>query len=157
MSRISIRAGTVRDAERISELVLALSAEFIVPEFNAQGRGHFLADHAPDAVRARLAGDFRFYVAEDGEALAGVAAIRSGAHLDYLFVGKPYQRTGLAARLWARARDEALASGSSGNFTVNASNYAIAAYEKLGFRRTGSTQQKNGVLFNPMKLIVART
>ena len=72
-------------------------------------------------------------------------------------MGKPYQRTGLAARLWARARDEALASGSAGNFTVNASNYAIAAYEKLGFRRTGSTQQKNGVLFNPMKLIVART
>ena len=71
--------------------------------------------------------------------------------------GKPYQRTGLAARLWALARDEALASGSAGNFTVNASNYAIAAYEKLGFRRTESTQLKNGVLFNPMKLVVART
>lgn len=156
MSRISIRPGTVRDAERISALVLALSVEFIVSEFNALGRAHFLADHTPDAVRARLAGDFRFYLAEDADALAGVAAIRSSAHLYYLFVDKPYQRTGLAARLWTHARDEALASGNPGNFTVNASNYAIAAYEKLGFRRTESTQEKNGVRYNPMKLIVAR-
>lgn len=156
MSGISVRAGTVRDAERISALVLALSVEFIVNEFNAPGRAHFLADHTPDAVRARLAGDFRFYLAEDADALAGVAAIRSSAHLYYLVVGKPYQRTGLAARLWAYARDEALASGNPGNFTVNASNYAIAAYEKLGFRRTESTKGKNGVLYNPMKLIVAR-
>jgi GNAT superfamily N-acetyltransferase len=156
MSAISIRTGTVRDAERISALVLALSVEFIVNEFNAPGRAHFLADHAPDAVRARLAGDFRFHLAEDAGSLAGVAAIRSGAHLYYLFVDKPYQRTGLAARLWTHARDEALASGNPGNFTVNASNYAIAAYEKLGFRRTQSTQEKNGVLYNPMKLVVAR-
>ena len=156
MSGISIRTGTVRDAERISALVLALSVEFIVSEFNAPGRAHFLADHTPDAVRARLAGDFRFYLAEDAGSLAGVAAIRSSAHLYYLFVDKPYQRTGLAARLWTHARDEALASGNPGNFTVNASNYAIAAYEKLGLRRTQSTQEKSGVLYNPMKLIVAR-
>jgi ribosomal protein S18 acetylase RimI-like enzyme len=88
--------------------------------------------------------------------LAGVAAIRSNAHLYYLFVGKAHQRTGLARRLWLRVLQDSLALGNPGRFTVNASNYAVDAYEKLGFRRTESTRQKDGVLYNPMHLVVAR-
>jgi GNAT superfamily N-acetyltransferase len=149
-----IRSGTVDDAERISALVLALSDEFIINEFGAEGRAHFLADHTPERVRARLAGDFRFYLAEDGGTLAGVAAIRANSHLYYLFVGKPHQGTGLARRLWVRVMQHSLALGNPGRFTVNASNYAVASYEKLGFRRTAPTRDTNGVLYNPMELVV---
>jgi len=107
-------------------------------------------------VAQRVAGDFRFYVAEDAGSIAGVAAIRSNAHLYYLFVGTPYQRTGLARRLWLRVLEDSLALGNPGKFTVNASNYAVPAYEKLGFRRTESKAEKNGVLYNPMQLVVGK-
>ena len=155
MGAISIRSGTVQDAERISRFVTALSEEFIVGEFNAEGRVHFLADHSTAKIRERLTGDFRFYLAEDRDELAGVAAIRSNAHLYYLFVAKPYQGKRLAQRLWAQVRDESLALRNPVRFTVNASNYAVPAYEKLGFRRTEPTRENNGVLYNPMEFISA--
>jgi len=37
----------------------------------------------------------------------------------------------------------------------NASNYAVPAYEKLGFQRTEPTKNTNGVLYNPMVLVAA--
>lgn len=154
MSKIPIRRGTPRDAGAISAFVLALSEEFIVGEFTPPGRARFLGEHSPESVGRRFAGDFRFYVAEDAGSIAGVAAIRSNAHLYYLFVGTRYQRTGLARRLWQRVLEDALALGNPGKFTVNASNYAVAAYEKLGFRRTESRAEKNGVLYNPMQLVI---
>ncbi len=155
VSNITIRRGAVPDADRISNFVTALSEEFIVAEFTAEGRTHFLGELSTTEMARRLAGDFRFYLAEDGEGLAGVAAIRSNTHLYYLFVAKPYQGTGLVRRLWSRVKEDSLALGNRGRFTVNASNYAIRAYEKLGFRRTESIREQNGVLYNPMEYVVA--
>jgi ribosomal protein S18 acetylase RimI-like enzyme len=152
---ISIRPGAITDADPISRFIIALSEEFIVGEFTPQGRTHFLGEHSTASIERRLAGDFRFYVAEDAGNIAGVAAIHANAHLYYLFVGKSYQRTGLSRRLWLRMLDDSLALGNPGKFTVNASNYAVAAYEKLGFRRTESRRAKNGVLYNPMQILVS--
>lgn len=90
---------TFEDAERISVLIIGLSEEFIVGEFTAEGRARFLRDHSMIEVQRRLAGDFRFYLAENGNELAGVAAIRSNTPLCYLFFAKPYQCMGLARRL----------------------------------------------------------
>jgi GNAT superfamily N-acetyltransferase len=154
--RPAIRPGTAADAERISRFVIELSQEFIVGEFTPEGRAQFLGDHAAAKVGQRLAGDFRFYLAEHADTLAGVAAIRANTHLYYLFVGKAYQRAGLARRLWGRVRDDSTVLGNPGRFTVNASNYAVPAYERLGFRRTEPTRETNGVLYNPMALTVSR-
>ncbi len=147
---LAIRRAAPSDAARISRFVIALSEEFIVGEFTPHGRAHFLNDHSAANVEQRLAGDFRFYLAEDADQIAALAAIRSNTHLYYLFVGKSYQRTGLSRRLWSQVLEDSLALGNPGKFTVNASNYAVPAYEKLGFRRTESRAQKNGVLYNPM-------
>lgn len=154
MRNISIRRGTVRDAERISKLLTELAEEFIVKEFSPEGRSHLLGELSATEVEQRLAGDFRFYLAEDGQELAGVAAMRSNDHLYYLFIAKPYQGIGLARILWSRAKDESLALGIRGKFTVNASNYAVRAYERLGFRRTEPPRERNGVIYNPMEFIV---
>ena len=155
-SEVSIRRGAMEDAEGISRFIIALSEEFIVGEFTSHGRAHFLEDHSTPNVAQRLAGDFRFYLAEDAGGIAGVVAIRANSHLYYLFVGKPHQRAGLSRRLWLRVRDDCLALGNPGKFTVNASNYAVPAYEKLGFRRTESRREKNGVQYNPMQLVVGK-
>ena len=152
---VRIRNGAPADAPRISEFVCELSREFITPEFPAAARDSFLPDHSEEKVKERLAGDFRFYVAESGGRVAGVAAIRSNAHLYYLFVGKPHQRAGLARRLLSQVVEESLARGNPGKLTVNASNHAVPAYEKLGFRRTEPTKNSDGVLYNPMELIIA--
>lgn len=152
---ISIRRGTIEDAERVSSFVTALSDEFIVGEFTPEGRSYFLHEHSPAEVHERHSGDFRFYLAEDHADLVAVAAIRGNAHLYYLFVSNPYQGTGLARRIWSRVKEDSIAQGNGGVFTVNASNYAVAAYEALGFRRAEPTQENNGVLYNPMRYVSA--
>jgi GNAT superfamily N-acetyltransferase len=154
MRNVAIRRGTVRDAERISKLIIELAEEFIVKDFTAEGRSRFLGELSATEMEQRLAGDFRFYLAEDGQKLAGVAAMRSNAHLYYLFVAKPYQGTGLARRLWSQMKEESLTLGNRGKFTVNASNYSVRAYEKLGFRKTEPTRERNGVIYNPMEFVV---
>lgn len=148
---ISIRMATVEDAEKISSLLVDLSEEFIVPEFTSAGREYFLDQLSPENMRERFAGEFRFWLAENGIDLAGVAAIRGNAHLYYLFVAKPYQGRGLAKRLWLMVRDECMARGNPGPITVNASIYAATAYEQLGFVRTGPIKEINGVLYVPME------
>jgi GNAT superfamily N-acetyltransferase len=71
--------------------------------------------------------------------------------LYHLFVDRRWQRRGIARRLWEAGRAAALASGASGSFTVNASNYALPFYEALGFVRSGP-MQAGPLIHNPMRL-----
>ena len=83
--------------------------------------------------------------------LVGVVGMRERTHLQYLFVSTPYQRAGLARRLWDQARRQA--DRASGRYTVNASSYAVPAYERLGFGTVGAVQEKDGVRFQPMEWV----
>ena len=148
----SITNGTVQDAERVSTLIALLAEEFIVNEFGEEGRTHFLREIAPDKMRERLAGDYRFFLAEKKSELAGVAALRGRSHLYYLFVGKPYQQQGLARQLWLSAREVILDGGHRGPITVNSSTYAVPVYERFGFARSGPAEEKYGVRHHPMEI-----
>jgi ribosomal protein S18 acetylase RimI-like enzyme len=152
-SSIEFRDATAADALRISALLTTLAEEFIVREFSTEGRLHLLTQFGVTEMQERLqAHEYRFQVAEDGAVLAGVVAVRAATHLQYLFVARSHQRSGLARRLWELARLDAIGGGNAaGRFTVNASAYAVAAYERLGFRRVGSVGEANGVRFQPME------
>lgn len=124
--------------------------EFIVANFDAAGRAHFLGQLSATEMMVRLSGGYCFYVAERDGVLVGVSAVRLPHHLYYLFVAKPYHGTGIARMLWLHVLADPQFRGQS-LFTVNASNYAVAAYERLGFRRCGPQQNEQGVQFNPME------
>jgi GNAT superfamily N-acetyltransferase len=148
---VKLRRATIKDAQRISELAQAVARQFIVDEFSGKGRALYLQELAPEVIAKRLAAkDFRFLLAEDGEALAGVAAMQDNWHLYHLFVAKGYQRGGLAGRLWQILRDEALSAGPPRSFKANVPRYAIAAYTRLGFKADGVMRDEKGVHFQPM-------
>lgn len=147
---MAIRSAIGSDAGRISALLTGLAEEFIIPAFSAEGRKQLLADFAAEEIAQRLdSADYRFHVAETGDEIAGVVAMRGPTHLYLLFVGKPFQRSGLARRLWEVARENA--RSPAGPFSVNASSYAVPAYRRLGFRLAGPAQERNGVQFQPME------
>lgn len=148
---ITIRKGSVADAPRVSELLVSLSEEFILADFSEDGRSYFLSELAPEKMAERLSGDFQFLLAEDSGVLVGVATTYANTHLYYLFVSRSHQRRGLAKRLWTQVKENNRVAGTSTVFTVNASNYAIQAYERLGFVLSGEAQQVKGVIFNPMR------
>ena len=148
---VKIRRATIKDAQRISELAQAVALQFIVDEFTGKGRALYLQELAPEAITKRLAAKgFHFLVAEDGDALVGVAAMQDNWHLYHLFVAKGYQRGGLAGRLWQILRDEALSVDPPRNFKANVPRYAIAAYARLGFKADGAMRDEKGVYFQPM-------
>ena len=149
----NIRAGTIQDAGAISALITNLAEEFIVNEFEPEGKAHFLGEITPDKMRERFLGEYRFLLAEVDDELAGVAAVRGASHLYYLFVSKHHQRQGIARQLWFAARDLCKQSGHNGAITVKSSSYAIPVYERFGFVRTGPQEENHGVVHHPMVFI----
>jgi ribosomal protein S18 acetylase RimI-like enzyme len=136
----------------MAALLRSLALEFVVHESTPPGAAAFLAENDEHGIRGYLARGHACHVALDDERLAGFIAIRDNSHVFHLFVGTDWQRQGLARRLWQAARAAAIARGGDGNFTVNASNYAVPAYERLGFVRVAPTQCVKGLSFNPMHL-----
>lgn len=150
---ILIREATAEDAEAISELVTSLAPYFLADPADPGAAAPFFESVSPEAQRRYLTeGRCRYHVAESGGALVGVVGVRDDAHLFHLFVAEGFQRRGLAARLWNRARGAALAAGNPGRFTVNASLYAVPVYERFGFQATGPEVRKDGVAYVPMEL-----
>lgn len=140
------------DIPATAALFRALATEFIVHESPPEVAATFLRDNDEQGFHRFLLNGFVYHVAEiDGE-IAGFIAVREYKHLYHMFVAKKYHGRGIASALWEVARRAAVEGGGSGDFTVNASNYALPVYEAMGFERTAPMQCVNGLYFNPMKL-----
>lgn len=126
---------------------------FILPACSPADAAAFLADQGEGKLRSRIAEGYVYHVALEGGDLAGFAGVRGRTHLYGMYVDAAWHRRGIARRLWECARDAALAAGPDhpGVFTVNASDYALPLYQKLGFVRTGP-RQVSLVPFHPMAL-----
>jgi GNAT superfamily N-acetyltransferase len=151
-AKIAIRPMDESDVETVASLLAELSSAFILPRFEPAARESFLARNGAAAIRAFVAGGFRYHVAEAEGRIVGFAGVRGNSHLHHLFVATSLQRRGIGRRLWETARRACEAAGHSSPFTVNASDNAVAVYERWGFQRTGPPQSSNGIVFNPMEL-----
>ncbi|HEU4376626.1 MAG TPA: GNAT family N-acetyltransferase [Telluria sp.] len=145
-----IRPIKERDVPAVAQLLKVLAREFIVHESTPEGAATFLRENNEEGIRRYIAAGQVYFVAECAGQIAGFVSIRDRSHLFHLFVGAQWQGQGLARKLWETARRAAIDAGGSGSFTVNASNFAVPVYEKLGFVRTASTQCLKGLYFNPM-------
>lgn len=152
MFKPDIRVATPDDSESISKLVSELSVKYIVNEFTRGGADHLLASMSPDAIRKYIDCGYDYHVAEMDGRIIGVVGIKDNRHLFHLFVAGKFQRQGIAKELWQVSMGACLSRGNPGEFTVNSSSYATAVYEKLGFVAQSGPQEKNGVVFIPMKL-----
>ena len=152
---MQIRLLEPSDIPDVARLLRDLAREFIVHESPAEGASTFLRENDEDGIRGYLARGYVYHVAVVEGRVAGFIAVRDRNHIFHLFVGLPWQRQGLARRLWDTARAAALDGGVDTGFTVNASNHAVRVYESFGFVRTAPMQCLKGVYFNPMRLVPA--
>lgn len=152
---ITLRPATADDAAAISALILSLQPYLTIAPDGA-GAEEFLVTLQPDIIRRNLqAENYHYLLACEGDALAGVVAVRDNTHLFSLYVGVPWHGRGVGKRLWQAARDAALARGNTGSFTVNSSAYAAPMYRRLGFRAAGEMAEMHGIRFIPMRLDLA--
>lgn len=148
---MQIRPLAEDDIPAVAALLRELALEFIVHESTLAGAANFLAENDQAGIRGFLARGHVYHVAAIGGEVAGFVAVRDDSHLFHLFVGKRWQRRGIARQLWQVAREQALARGG-GAFTVNSSNFAVPVYEAFGFVRAGPTLCAKGLYYNPMRL-----
>ena len=151
---ITLRNATPSDAGKISKLISGLTEKFIAYEFTPAGTEELLHSMAPDAIEKYIRSGYEYHVAEMDARLIGVVAVRGNSHLYHLFVAEKFQNRGIAGQLWRVAMKSCLAKGNPGVFTVNSSRYARPVYEKLGFVVQSGPQEKNGVIYIPMKLSI---
>ena len=150
---ITYRTMEPEEAPAVSILILASFDEFIGREFSERGVAEFHKYVLPDAIAERARRDHFVVVADTGDTLAGMIEIRQNNHVGLLFVGKSFQKRGIARELLSHALDVARASQPDlERVTVNSSRYGVAAYERLGFRQTGPERIVNGIVFTPMAL-----
>jgi GNAT superfamily N-acetyltransferase len=123
--------------------------QFVAPHYQPEGVTEFHRYASAEALSQRHVCGHATYVAErDGE-LFGMLHLRVPCHVAMLFVQSSLQRSGIARALLASAGDV------NCELTVNSSPNALAAYERLGFRVTGSEQCIHGIRFIPMRRLSA--
>jgi GNAT superfamily N-acetyltransferase len=151
MSAVVYRPMTPDDAEAASRLILDAFAQFIAGEYSDEGRAEFTRYVQAAALVERSRSNHFVLMAMEGENPAGVIELRDNDHVSLLFVGRGFQRHGIAGELLARALSVARpAKPGLERVTVNSSRFAVPIYEKLGFRQTGPERSVNGIVFIPM-------
>ncbi len=145
----SIRRATVHDAAAAAALIADWFPELIaVP----QQAAHFINSVSKDAEAGYIcAPNFDYLLGfEDGQ-LAAIGALRDNGHLYHLFVARPYTRRGWARSMWHALQEIAQAHGNPGAYSVNASSYGLAAYQRLGFVVAAPQEAVHGIQFTPMR------
>ena len=149
---LTIRKASASDAPQISELIRGVAHYFSL-DASGEVPAWFLATITPSAIAGYIGNpSFNYLVGFADPALAGVVAVRDGAHIHHLFVASEFHHGGVAAALWRRAKADALASGNRGGFSVRSSEFAVPVYERFGFRVTGPREEQEGIAFVPMRL-----
>ncbi len=146
-----IRPATAADHTAISALLLPLVDKFIAPDCTPEGSALLRESMQPEAILAYLHADYRYWLAEDNQGLAGVIAVKGQNHLYHLFVAERAQGQGLARKLWASLLANC---PEQDEFTVNASLYALPMYQHLGFVAEQGQRERMGIVDVPMRLIL---
>jgi GNAT superfamily N-acetyltransferase len=142
-----IRRADPADAARIAALIDPVFERFMAPGYDEEGRLTFRAFIDTAAIARRLHAGGLGWIAEEGTVPVGYVE-RTARHIHLLFVRAEWHGRGLARRLLAAATVDL----GPGAVTLNASPYALAIYEQLGFRPSGEQRTITGVVSTPMSL-----
>ena len=129
----------------VSSLAREVFDQFVAPHYQTEGVAEFHRYASAEALSQRHKSGHITLVAEHSGELVGMLHLREPRHVSMLFVQSSRQRGGIARGLLAAADD------ANCEFTVNSSPNAVSAYERLGFRITGSEQCVHGIRFIPMQ------
>jgi GNAT superfamily N-acetyltransferase len=141
---------------QVAELVWSVFEEFESPGYTQEGIDEYKKFILPANIKARCKTEqFAVICCKDGGEIIGVIAVRDNAHIALLFVKKEYHRRGIARKLLSLALKKCYRTNHNLKaLTVNSSVYAVDIYRKMGFEKTDSQQEKNGIKFTPMKFTI---
>ncbi len=136
------------DMAEVSRLVLGTFHAFISKTYTEEGIVNFKNFMNPVSLQTDIFnGNIDIYGMFVSDTLAGVIGRRGSNHICMFFVAKEYHRQGIGKALFLHLLNYV---NSQMPVTVNASDYAVSVYEKLGFEKNGERTEENGIIFTPM-------
>lgn len=136
------------DMPEVSALVFRTFYEFISKTYTEEGLVNFRNFIDPVSLQMNLYdGGIDIYGFLADGALAGVLGRRGSNHICMFFVAKEYHRQGIGRELFSHFLKYA---NPGMPVTVNASDYAIRVYERLGFVNNGERREEDGIISTPM-------
>ena len=146
---VSIRKAKVGDALAIKALISSLS-HFYLDNKKSPIPDWFLKTLDISEFERRLSNDwFAHFVYIEGGEIVGYIAMRGESHLFHLFVAEDQQGRGISKALWKHV----ISGLKSKVFTLRSSIYAVPVYKRFGFVESGPVELKEGIRFQPMKLV----
>ena len=141
----SIRYRLMQPGEEaeVINLVSRVFDEFVAPEYGAEGIAEFYKYLRQDALSDRLQDGSQIVLAEFDDRIVGVVEMHTDGHVALLFVDKSYQGGCIATDLLRRSTE--LCGEHMPDLrriTVNSSPNAHAAYQRMGFRDTGTEKPR---------------
>ena len=149
---ITIKPLAMEDWELATALVWRVFLRCNAKDYEQEGIESFLNFISDEHLKqfCRLE-EFEMFGAYRGQKPIGVCLLRKAAHISLLFVETEYQKRGIGKELVCYASALVKQRGG-GHLTVNATPFAKAFYEKLGFIMAGEETLKEGVRYYPMIL-----
>ena len=144
------------DEYPISELGCRIFREEIAPFCSHDGIRYFTDYIQPYSIKSRLESNYFIDIAVLFDTLLGFVEVRDFCHIAMLFVDKAFRGRKISKELVRTAVKSCLAENKSLKIvTANSVPHSVVVYEKLGFKKTGQEQEKNGICFFPMALVVS--
>lgn len=154
-SKFCIRTAFADEYEKVMGLVWKTFLRFEAEDYSPLGVENF-QNFITDQTLKKLYdnGQYPIFVAVYRDEIIGMLSIRSSTHISLLFVDEAYHYNGVARSLMERACTYIVKELDEFKLTVNASPYAIGFYHKMGFVDMDREQEKDGIKYTPMSLIL---
>lgn len=139
-----IREIEKREMQRVLSLIWVSFNRFMAPDYTREGVDTFYRLlHDERALQ-----DAEFFGAFEENRILGVLVARQQkSHICFFFVDEEYENHSIGRELF----EFLLRESNQSRITVNSSPYAVDIYHRLGFRDTGASQVRDGILFTPME------
>jgi GNAT superfamily N-acetyltransferase len=146
-----LRQAHPNDALAISELVQATFIEHIAPDWELSARRDFLEDTVADKLAPKIGEAAVCWVCEQAGDIVGVIFMPRPTLVQLFFVAPGHLRQGIGRELWRAARAHVEERHPEvKTVELNASPYALAAYQALGFFPISRPFRRNGAVATRM-------
>ena len=149
MFKFKIERANINDIEEISDLVKRIYLKYNSKIDTEEGIKNILIFISAENMRLRffIEGALMLVARDENKKIIGVIELRNFEHISLFFVDDKYFKLGIGKKLFEEAKN--IFGGEK--YSVNASDYGLEFYKKLGFIQiTDSIKIEKGVHFYPM-------
>jgi len=147
---VRIRKLEKKDAPEVQKLIMKGFMKFVAPTLKKGGVEEFSKYNNLEKLYERLEDPERIlYIAEEKYKIIGYIEARN-FHMSLFFVDEKWMKKGIGKQLYKKVETIIKQKGYK-YIKVNSALSAIPVYTKFGFKKITGIQEKNGVVYQPMR------